>query len=312
MANWLNPVIVAPVTAVAIAAPASSDNTMNTLARRSLLPNMARLFAAQVRVYCLSALIVGVLGIVALTAMSLSVVRAAGEGTPNLAELWESMTFSRHLAFIFSLIYSVWLPILLAARGVCRITANQMAGEQVSLSKVFADMARFIPAALIYSLIIGVTSMIGFSILIIPGIFVASLFVLVVPTGIYERSGIFATLRRGVSLSYRVWNKALLLTFVSGLVVVLLVLLRNELLDRILPGQSPSLFVVRFALVYIPALLVLILANISFTLLYHEAPTAIAPLDPEPTPGVQDRVPPPIEGSTSQNLNSASTPDSLK
>jgi hypothetical protein len=243
---------------------------MNDLARPSLLRRTAQMFAAQARVYCLSALIAGVLGITALTAMSLWIVHAAGEGQWDARAIWQSMTGSHQLLTIFGLVLALWAPILLAARGVCRITTDQLASQPVSLSKVLNDMLRFIPAALVYSLICGFTSMVGFSILIVPGIFIASLFVLVVPASTNESLGMFATLRRGITLSLRELNRTLLLTFASGVLVGILVVLRIVLLDRFIPSTYGSLFALRFALTYIPALLVLILANISFTLLYQE------------------------------------------
>jgi hypothetical protein len=170
---------------------------------------------------------------------------------------------------------------LLAARGVCRITANHLARQPLSLSYVLSDMARFIPAALIYALVIGFPMMIGMSILFVPGIVVAAVFVLVVPTSVNESLGIFAALRRGVSLGMRVFGREIALTFACAALIVVLIVLRISLFDRFLPSTYRSLFAIRFALTYIPALLVLILANISFTLLYHEARA----LEASPAPG---------------------------
>jgi hypothetical protein len=244
---------------------------MTTLARPSLLSRMASLFAAQARVYCLSTLIAGALGIAALTVVSMLMVRGGAEVGWDPVAIWRSMTFSHQLLAVFGMLCALWTPILLAARGVCRITTSQLAGQSISLRDVLVDMARFIPAAFVYALIIGVPTLIGSSILFIPGIAIASLFVLVVPTSTNESLGIFATLRRGVSLGGRVFGKELLLTLAAGASVGLLLVLRIVFLDRFIPGTYSSLFALRFALTYIPSLLVLILANISFTLEYHEA-----------------------------------------
>ncbi len=260
---------------------------MDTLARRSLLPHMASLFAAQARAYCLSALIAGAFGIASLTVVSMLIARGAAEAGWDPVTIWKSMTFSRQMLTVFGMLLALWAPILIAARGVCRITTDQLSGQAISLSRVLSDMARFIPAALVYALIIGVPTMIGSSIFFIPGFVLASIFVLIVPTSTNESLGIIAALRRGVSLSWRVLNKALLLTFVSGVLVGLLVVLRILFLDRLISSANSSLFVVRFALTYIPALLVLILANISFTLLYHEARAVEVPPFPDGPPAVQ-------------------------
>jgi hypothetical protein len=255
---------------------------MNTVARPSLLSRTAQLFAAQARVYCLSALVAGALGITALTVVSTLVVYNAGSNSFDAMAVWKSMAFSRQMTFIFGLIFALWSPILLAARGVCRTTADHLAGQPISLSNVLADMARFIPAAMIYALIIGLPMMIGFSILVVPGIVVAAVFVLVVPASVNESLGIFAALRRGFSLGLRVLNKELAFTFACAALVLVLIVLRIVFFDRLLPSTYRFLFAVRFALTYIPALLVLILANISFTLLYHEARALEASAAPGP------------------------------
>jgi len=64
---------------------------MTTPARPSLLSRMTSLFAAQAGVYCLSALIAGVLGIAFLTAVSLFITHDAGNGGFDPAALWRSI-----------------------------------------------------------------------------------------------------------------------------------------------------------------------------------------------------------------------------
>ena len=249
---------------------------MNTQARPSLLPQMARLFAAQVRVYCLSAGIAGLLGIASLTVVALFMARGAEKVGFDPVMTWKSITFTQQLVAIFGLQLALWTPILLAARSVSRITTDQLTGQPISLNKVLMDMIRFVPAALVYSLIIGFATMIASSILFVPGIVVASLFVLVVPTTVNESASILAALRRGISLSTKVFGKALILTLACAALVVLIVILRIMFLDRFLP-DTRVLFALRFTLTYIPALLLLVLANICFTLLYQEARTIEAP-----------------------------------
>jgi hypothetical protein len=64
----------------------------------------------------------------------------------------------------------------------------------------------------------------------------------------------------------------------------LVVVLRVYGLDHFLPSSGPALFAARFGITYVPALFVLLLANISFTLLYLEArgAEALAPASPYP------------------------------
>src|SRR5215472_1924493 len=224
---------------------------MTSPARPSLLSRTAQLFAAQARVYCLSALVAGTVGIAALTAISVSMVSSVGNGEFDAVAIWRSMSGFRQLITILSMILGLWTPILLAARGVCRITTIQLLGQPVSLSNVLRDMARFIPASLIYALVIGFPMMIGTSILILPGIVATSIFALVVPTSTNEQLGIFAALRRGISLGMRVFGRSLLLALGSCAVLIVLIICRIALVDRLIPSTHTYLFAIRFGLTYI-------------------------------------------------------------
>lgn len=239
--------------------------------KASLLPQMARLFAARAGLYCGAALIAGALGIAALTTVTIASFSVLGGGPADSVSLWRSMTYSHQLIFIFGSLLGLLTPILIAARAVCRITSDQISGHVSSLDTVVGDMTRFIPSALVYSLIIGFPAMIGSAMLFLPGIAIASLFALVVPTSTQEAGGIFAILRRGLSLGGRVFGKVLLLNLASFALLVIVLALRINLLDRFLSGSQAMQFALRISLTYVPALLVLILANICFTLLYQDA-----------------------------------------
>src|SRR5215475_5939634 len=95
-------------------------------ARPPLLSRTAQLFAAQARLYCLSALVAGVLGIAALTAVSFAMARGGEKVGFDPLAIWRSMSFGQQWMSIFGTLFALWSPILLAARGVCRITANQL------------------------------------------------------------------------------------------------------------------------------------------------------------------------------------------
>ena len=249
--------------------------------RLSLLPQMARLFAAQARLYYLSALFPGLLGVAALTAVSLYMLRGVSDPHVDSRDLWSAMPVRQQLISIVGLIFSLWTPILLAARAVCRITAEQLSGRAINLSLVLLDLARFLPAALFYSPVIGIPSMIGGTIFFVPGMVVASLFALVVPVTVNENPALIPALKRGFVLGGHVFIKNLIIVLAGGGAVGLLLYLRITLLDRFLPDTFKALFPLKFALVYAPALLLLVLSNICFTLLYHEAhskeATAAAP-----------------------------------
>src|SRR5205807_2033977 len=101
-----NRAIAAPATANATAEPASSPHnkscrTMN--ANQPLLSRMAGLFAARAGLYSASALIVGVFGIAALSAVAQLEFRGTVDGRLDSVTAWHSMTFANQLIFIFGL-----------------------------------------------------------------------------------------------------------------------------------------------------------------------------------------------------------------
>jgi len=232
---------------------------------------MARLFAARARLYYLAAAVPGLLGIASLTAVSLYMVRGVTDPHVDSRELWSAMPVSQQLIAIVGLIFGLWTPILLAARAVCRITAEKLSGRAIDLNHVLIDVARFFPAALLYALVIGLPSMIGGTIFFVPGMVVASLFVLVVPVTVNESLGVLPALKRGFVLGGQVFVKNLIIVLAGGGVVGLLLYLRITLIDRFLPDAFKALFALKFALIYAPALLLLVLSNICFALLYQEA-----------------------------------------
>ncbi len=251
----------------------------------SLLVRMARLFAAQARLYCLGVGIAGLLGIVSLTVISIFMVRGAGEGPLDSRVLWEAMSFSRKFISIFGVTFALWTPILLGARAVCRITTDQLSGQPATLPRVLADMTRFLPAALVYSLLIGFPTLIGTAILVVPGIVAAAIFILVVPTSVNEPGGLIETYLRGISLGNKVFGKGLIITTLCSVLVLLIVVLRILFVDRFLP-DTPILYALRFTLTYIPALFILILANICYSLLYIEGREKFGG-SPRPPAGLQ-------------------------
>ena len=146
---------------------------------------------------------------------------------------------------------------------------DQVSGRPSAFSTVLADMARFLPAALVYTPIIGLASMIGFSMCFAPGVVIVSLFALVIPAGAQEAAGVFAALRQGVSLAPKVLGRTAMVTIGCCVLMVIVVVLRHLGMDPFLSG--PGLFLFRIVIMYVPGLLLLVLANIAFTLLYLEA-----------------------------------------
>lgn len=177
-----------------------------------LLSEIARLFAQRARQYCLSAAIVGLLGVTMVVAVSLYILSGTPPDQRDPVLLWKSMSEGQKFTAIFGLILALWTPVLLGARMACHITTAQLANHELALPAIMVDMLRFLPSALVYALLIGVLVMMGSSCFFIPGLLIASLFALVVPVSVNESPGIFPALRRNFSLIGKAFGGLFLIT----------------------------------------------------------------------------------------------------
>lgn len=245
---------------------------MSTNPDPPLFREVARLFAQRAGQYCLSATIAGVLGVTMVVAMTLYMRSGNPPGQWDPVVLWKSMGEGQKFAAIFGLILALWMPVLLAARAVCRITTAQLANQELALPAILVDMLRFLPSALVYALAIGVPVMMGFSCFFIPALLIASLFTLVVPVSVNEPIGIFSALRRNFSLVRKVFGGLFLITFLCAIVIGGVFTLRIATIDRWLPAaDGAASLALHFAIPYVPALLLMVLANVGFTLIYFAA-----------------------------------------
>ena len=234
-----------------------------------LLARMARLFGARPLAYYASTLLPGALGVALMTALFAYMLHRFPPGEADPLTLWRSLTAGGKLLVVAGMIFGVWTPILLAARSTCRIAVGEFYNRPVSLMTALADMARFIPAALVYSVVIGFSAMMGSSMLFIPGILFLAFAALVVPASVVESKGIFPTLGRGLSLGVKVFGKTLLVVLGSIALVIAVMALQRIGMDR--SDDRTVVLAFRYAKIYIPGLLVLVFANICFTLLYVDA-----------------------------------------
>jgi hypothetical protein len=83
--------------------------------------------------------------------------------------------------------------------------------------------------------------------------------------------GIFPALRRNFSLIGKVLGGSFLITFLCALVIVGVIALRIVSIDRWLPAVGIASLGLRLAIPYVPALLLMVLANVGFTLIYFAA-----------------------------------------
>ena len=236
-----------------------------------LLSEIARLFAQKAGQYCFSAAVTGMFGVTVIVVMSLYILSGTPSDQRDPVLLWKSMGEGQKFVVIFGLNFALWAPVLLGARAACRITTVQLANQELALPAIVVDMLRFLPSALVYALVIGVPVMMSSSCFVIPGLLIASLFTLVVPVSVNESPGIFPALRRNFSLVSKVFGGLFLITFLCAVVIGGVIALRIASIDRWLPAAGAAPLVLRFAIPYVPALLLMVLANVGFTLIYFAA-----------------------------------------
>jgi hypothetical protein len=204
-------------------------------------------------------------------------VRPAGPA-PDLRAVFSTMTFNDKLEFLALFFLWITVPFAVAGRGLCRVASDQIAGRETSLRDAIADMASFIPSALLLGAVASTAAFIGAFFLVVPGFMAAAAFSLVVPAGAIEKAGPFLALRQGLSLVGKVFGRVLLLFFGYSLLIVATTVLQGALLSAAL-----HIALVRVAIIVMCSALPLVplaLLNIALTLLYLEARTPAPSVGP--------------------------------
>lgn len=101
---------------------------------------------------------------------------------------------------------------------------------KTSLGDSFKFAASKLPSLLVASLIVGILTMLGLLLLIIPGIIVSLMFYLVVPVIIIEKKGAFESLTRSRELVSHRWLKTFALSLIIGLIIGALAFVVNLIL----------------------------------------------------------------------------------
>jgi hypothetical protein len=236
----------------------------------SLVSRTSTLFAQGASAYCAAAALAGAIGVGLTLAMTFGIGLQINAEPFDPVTIWRAMSGGERVVLIAGLLLAIWLPVLLGARGVCRITFDLLANRKPSPTKVLIDMARFVPTAIVYSFFFGVPTLVASSCLYFPALLVVSFFTLVIPAGLNEGANLLQALKRGYSLAGKIYGKILFATVVSVALVAVAVALRVFLLDSLISGSHMLVLAIRMTLVFVPGFLVLILANICFTLLYLE------------------------------------------
>jgi hypothetical protein len=183
--------------------------------------------------------------------------------------LWASMDWGMRLLIILAMVAMATVPMYVVARGVSRLALEQQRDVSISLGTVFVDMLRFFPTAVLYFLVLGIATSLGFVFLVVPGLLIASACALIIPAGIDGQLGPLAAIRRGISLVRRVFARALgvyasyFAFLIAGRVVLSIFTAADEA-----PGFG---FFVLLGLWFMTLLVAVAPLNIMLTLLYCQA-----------------------------------------
>ncbi len=185
--------------------------------------------------------------------------------------LWRSMALGTQLLIILAMVTSATVPTYLAARGICRMALAQQKDLEISLGSVLADMLRFLPAAVLYSLVLGMITFLGGLFLVVPGLLITAGCALIIPAGIDGQLGPLAAIRRGISLVRRVYGHVLgvyasyLALILAGRVAL------TAFIDTTGDKGSAATYFVLLGLWFLAALLAMAQVDIMCALLYCKA-----------------------------------------
>jgi len=186
----------------------------------------------------------------------------------NLRDVWLAMSPGDKFEFLVLSFLTIAFPFAIAGFGLCNIASNQIENRPTAFHKVALSMAGFFPSALLLSILVGASILLGMCFLLVPGIIAFTAFSLVVPAASIEGLGPFAALRRGFSLTTRAFGRLLVCCFLYSLVVVFAFVVQGVILSS-LPHTLAARIVV-MAVVAFALLTPLAILNICLTLIFYE------------------------------------------
>lgn len=134
---------------------------------------------------------------------------------------------------ILSLIFlSAWILTNLGCGLVIKCTFDILEGRKVNMKNNLLLTLRSLGKILGVSFLTGVLIISGITLLIVPGIIVAVVFSLSIPALIYERLGVFGSLKRSKELTDGAWWKTFLL-LVAVLALLIVAYLSAEILAAV-------------------------------------------------------------------------------
>jgi hypothetical protein len=132
------------------------------------------------------------------------------------------------LAFIIGIIS--WIIGTVVSGILIKSASDIIEKGKTSLSSSFKFVVSKLSSILVASLIVGILTMLGLLLLIIPGIIIAIMFYLVIPVIIIEKKGALDSLTRSRELVSSRWLKTFALSLIIGLITAALAFIVNLIL----------------------------------------------------------------------------------
>jgi len=150
------------------------------------------------------------------------------------------------LASVDWVIYTVLLAMAV------KITSDILDKREVNQIKILNEITEILPSILGASLLSSVLIIVGFIALIIPGIYVAVIFNLVIPVVVIERRNTLASLSRSKDLINLRLMKTLGLILLLFLIIVPMTLIVNGVFRLVLPFPFSTIIATLAALILLP------------------------------------------------------------
>ncbi|MGC8895572.1 MAG: hypothetical protein ACP5LB_02215 [Candidatus Bathyarchaeia archaeon] len=132
------------------------------------------------------------------------------------------------LAFIIAIIS--WIIGTVVSGILIKSASDIIEKGKASLSDSFKFAVSKLPSLLVASLIVGILTMLGLLLLIIPGIIISIMFYLVIPVIVIEGKGALESLTRSRELVSKRWLKTFALSLIVGLIIGALAFVVNLIL----------------------------------------------------------------------------------
>jgi hypothetical protein len=252
-----------------------------------------RLYMSRFLLFYLPLLVAGLISGTLISALFLSfpLPTPPATGAPTTAVFqWIGSFFSTLIAIVvFGGIVS-WVIGSIAIGMVVKGASDVIEKGKGNLQESFNFAVSKLPSLLVASIITGVVILVGFLLLVIPGIILMIMFSLVVPAIIIEQKGAFDSLNRSSKLVSHRWFETFALLIVIVLIIVVISLTTSfVLLPSYFYFAAPSYgngvaFAIRLLINSIVSSFVSPILPLAETLLYYSMIARESPLMPPPPP----------------------------